>query len=69
VHPYLRRAFDAFGPRRLFWGTDLTKLPCTYRQAVTMFTEEIPWLTASDQEWIMGRGICEWLGWALPAKS
>lgn len=32
-----------------------------------MFTEEIPWLTADDKEWIMGRGLCEWLGWKLPA--
>jgi hypothetical protein len=32
-----------------------------------MFTEEIPWLTAADKETIMGRGLCEWLGWKLPA--
>ncbi len=66
LHPYLRRVYDSFGPQRLFWGTDLARLPCTYRQAVTMITEEIPWLTASDKEWIMGRGLCEWLGWKLP---
>lgn len=66
LHSYLRRAYDAFGPKRMFWGTDLTKLPCTYRQAITMFTEEIPWFTAEDKEWIMGRGLCEWLGWDLP---
>jgi len=28
-----------------------------------MFTEEIPWLSADDKAWIMGRGICEWIGW------
>jgi hypothetical protein len=28
-----------------------------------MWTEEMPFLTAQDLEWIMGRGICEWLGW------
>lgn len=28
-----------------------------------MFTEEIPWFTAEDKAWIMGRGVCEWLGW------
>jgi predicted TIM-barrel fold metal-dependent hydrolase len=66
LHPYLRRVFDAFGPRRMFWGTDLTRLPCTYRQAITLFTEELPWLSAADQEWVMGRGICDWLGWPLP---
>lgn len=63
LHPYLRRIFDAYGPKRIFWGTDLTRLPCTYRQSVTMYTEEMPWLSASDLEWIMGRAICEWLGW------
>lgn len=63
VHPYIRRVYDAFGPRRLFWGTDLSRLPCAYRQGVTMFTEEMPWLTTEDKEWIMGRGVCEWLGW------
>jgi len=63
LHDPIRRAYDAFGPQRLFWGTDLSRLPCSYRRGVTLFTEELPWLTASDQEWIMGRGVCEWLGW------
>jgi len=63
LFPQLKRVYDAFGPRRIFWGTDLSRLPCTYRQAITMFTEEIDWLTAEDKEWIMGRGLCEWLNW------
>jgi L-fuconolactonase len=63
LHPWLRRVYDAYGPKRMFWGTDLSRLPCTYRQAVTMFTEEIDWLSAGDQAWIMGRGLCDWLGW------
>lgn len=66
LHPYIRRVYDAFGPKRMFWGTDYSRLPCTYRQGVTMFTEELPWLTAEDKEWIMGRGVCEWTGWPLP---
>jgi predicted TIM-barrel fold metal-dependent hydrolase len=69
LHPYLRRVFDAFGPRRLFWGTDLTGIPCSYRQAITLFTEELPWLGAADLDWVMGRGICDWLGWTFPARS
>lgn len=63
LHPWLRRVYDAFGPQRMFWGSDLSRLPCTYRQCVTMFTEEMPWLAAADLDWIMGRGVCEWLGW------
>lgn len=66
VHSYLHQIVDAFGPRRVFWGTDLTKLPGPYREAVTLFTEELPWLSEDDKAWIMGRGVCEWLGWAHP---
>ena len=67
LHPHIRQLVDAFGPRRTFWGTDLTRMPCTYRECVTLFTEELPWLKGADLEWVMGRGVCEWLGWPLPA--
>jgi len=30
-----------------------------------MFTEEMPWLKGDDLEGIMGRGICEWIGWRV----
>ncbi len=63
LHPYVKRVVEAFGPRRVFWGTDLTRLPCTYRQAITMFTEEMPWLEPEALDWVMGRGVVEWLGW------
>jgi len=63
LHHHLRAVYDAFGAQRVFWGTDLTRLPCTYRQALTLFSEELPWLSAADKEWTMGRGVCEWLGW------
>jgi predicted TIM-barrel fold metal-dependent hydrolase len=63
LHGYLRQVIDAFGPARVFWGTDLTRLPCSYRQAVTMFTEELSWLAAADLEQVMGKAICAWLGW------
>jgi L-fuconolactonase len=65
VQPYLQRVYDAFGPQRIFWGTDFQRLPCTYIQAVEMFTEEMRWLTSDDLSWIMGGGLCEWLGWPL----
>jgi L-fuconolactonase len=65
LHPIVHRIVDAYGPKRVFWGSDLTRLPGTYRQLVTLFTEEMSWLSDSDKEWIMGRGICEWLGWPV----
>jgi len=59
----LHRIFDAYGPDRLFWGTDITRMPCTYRQCVTFFTEELPWLKGQDLEKVMGRSLCRWIGW------
>ncbi len=65
VQPHIQRVFDAFGPKRTFWGTDLSRLPCSYKQGVTMFTEEMPWLKGDDLEGVMGRGVCDWLGWKI----
>jgi predicted TIM-barrel fold metal-dependent hydrolase len=67
IHKYIRQMFDAFGPQRCFWGTDITRMPCSYRQCVTMFTEELPWLQGRDRELVMGQAVCDWLGWKRPA--
>ena len=66
VHKYVRQVFDAYGPKRMFWGSDLSRLRTPYRDMIALFTEELPWLTAQDKEWVMGRGLCEWLGWSYP---
>jgi len=61
----LRRVIAAFGPRRAFWGSDITRVPasCTLRQVVTHFTQELDFLSPGDLEWIMGRGLAECLRW------
>jgi predicted TIM-barrel fold metal-dependent hydrolase len=66
IHDGLHRIYDAFGPERFFWGTDITRMPCSYRQCVTMFTEELPWLSGRDLELVMGRAVCAWIGWDFP---
>ena len=63
MHLYLEQIFDRFGPHRMFWGTDITKMPCSWRQCVTMFTEELPWLGGNDLELVMGEAICKWWEW------
>jgi predicted TIM-barrel fold metal-dependent hydrolase len=65
IHGHIRKLYDAFGPQRMFWGTDITRMPVPWKQCVTLFTEELPWLTAKDKELIMGRALCAWLGWKL----
>jgi predicted TIM-barrel fold metal-dependent hydrolase len=65
VIPHIHRLFDAYGPERCYWGTDITNsfARATYRQRVTQFTEELPFLTESDKDWIMGRAILARLRW------
>jgi predicted TIM-barrel fold metal-dependent hydrolase len=64
---YVRRLYDAFGPDRVFWGTDITKMPCTWRECITMFTEEMPWLDERDLQLVMGEAVCAWWGWNRPS--
>ena len=66
---HIHRVFDAFGPRRCFWGTDITagldRFPrLTYQQRITHFTEELPFLSEQDKDWVMGRAVMRRLGWA-----
>ena len=60
---YLKQIYDAFGPHRTFWGTDITKMPCSWKDCITMFTEEARWLDENDRALVMGDAICAWWGW------
>jgi predicted TIM-barrel fold metal-dependent hydrolase len=62
---HIRRVFEAYGPQRCYWGTDLTNSfgKATYRQRITQFTEELPFLSETDKDWIMGRAILARLNW------
>lgn len=62
----LKRVFDAFGPRRCHWGTDLTNSwpKATYKQRVEHFTKELPFLSEEDKDWVMGKSLLEKLKWA-----
>lgn len=60
----LRRVFDAFGPERILWGSDLSRLHHSYRQCVTHFSETLPWLSQRDLELIMGGNVRRLLGWS-----
>jgi predicted TIM-barrel fold metal-dependent hydrolase len=65
VTPHIRRLFDAYGPQRCHWGTDVTNsyAKANYRQRITHFTEELSFLSEDDKDWIMGRSIVERLRW------
>jgi predicted TIM-barrel fold metal-dependent hydrolase len=71
--------YDAYGPHRLFWGTDITRVnghggtrhKATWRECVTMFTEHMSWLPDAGLELIMGTAYCEWHRWmpGSPVRS
>ena len=67
LHPYIRQVYDAFGPSRMFWASDVTRLTSSYRECVTLVTEELAWLSSADIDLIMGDAICDWLGWDVAA--
>lgn len=64
MHEYLKQIYEAFGPERMFWGTDISKMPCSWRECAAMFTDELPWIAREDLPLIMGESICRWWGWS-----
>jgi predicted TIM-barrel fold metal-dependent hydrolase len=60
---HLRRVYEHFGPMRTFWGSDVSRLPCTYRQAVDHFLRELDFIPAGDRPWVMGGALSALLHW------
>ncbi|MBB6191912.1 putative TIM-barrel fold metal-dependent hydrolase [Sphingobium wenxiniae] len=63
VAPYVERLFQRFGAERLFWGSDLSRLPCPYPLLVETFRSGFSWLRGRDRDLVMGGGIRAWLDW------
>lgn len=63
LYPYLRRIYDAYGPRRLLWGADLSRLTTTYRECLDHFRYDLDFLSAGDKEWILSRSLAHALNW------
>jgi predicted TIM-barrel fold metal-dependent hydrolase len=59
VLPVVRRVYDAFGPRRLMWGTGFVRgetvgrIP--YGKELELIREHVPFFTPEDREWVLGR--------------
>lgn len=67
MQDYVCQVFEAFGPTRTFWGTDITKMPCSWRECIEMFTDGLDWLKGDDQRLVMGDAILDWWGWKRDA--
>jgi L-fuconolactonase len=64
---YLRRVVELFGARRVCWASDISRLPCDYATLVRFWATELSFLDGQERELVLGRGLCEWLDWRLPA--
>jgi len=63
VARYVEQLLRAFGAHRLFWGSDLSRLPCPYGELVETFRSGFPWLRGRDRDLVMGDGLAAWLDW------
>ena len=65
LHQHIKAIYDHFGPQRMMWGSDVTRLTCTYEENIRLFTEALDFLSAEDKEWIMGRAMAQALDWDI----
>ena len=42
---------------------------CTWRECVTLVTEELRSLKGADLESVMGQAFCDWIGWDAGHRS
>ncbi len=65
LHSHIKSMYDHFGPQRMMWGSDKTRLTCTYAENIQLFTEALDFLSNEDKEWIMGRALAAALDWEM----
>ncbi|MDB5687728.1 MAG: putative amidohydrolase [Rhizorhabdus sp.] len=64
VIPFLRRALDAFGERRIMWGSDFTiNYPFATWAEQLFYIRDSEHIGAHEKEWILGRTARNILGW------
>lgn len=65
LRPHVQRVLEAFGPSRCFWGSDLSRLPCPYRDWVRFITEDEDLISGDDRSLFMGQALAQWLSWSI----
>jgi predicted TIM-barrel fold metal-dependent hydrolase len=71
LQPFIKRIFDAYGPQRMLWGADRTRLTSTHTECLDHVRRSLDFLSAEDKEWILGKTLAEVLNWpeARPVAS
>lgn len=63
MHQSVCKVIEAFGAERVFWGSDLSRLKCSYSEVLTLMSDVIPCLSARQRSLIMGESLYAWIGW------
>ena len=55
--PLLERVYEAFGPRRLTWGSDcpFQVQSATYANSISLLRDRLDFFSTEDKEWILRR--------------
>jgi len=64
----LARVLGWFGAARVFWCSDLSRLPGSYGDLVGFYRRELTFLSPADRELLLGRALVGWLGWPVPGR-
>jgi L-fuconolactonase len=68
LYPRIQRVVRLFGARRCFWGSDLSRLPCTYGQWLDIFVSATDAFGWDEQRLMLGESLVDWLRWTVPAN-
>lgn len=57
IPPFMKMAYDAFGARRMMWGSDFPPVSLRegFRNALRFTMEQMPYCSQEDKEWIFGK--------------
>lgn len=69
LHGPVYDVISAFGASRVFWGSDLSRLRCSYGEAVQMVSEQMTELSEEDRDLVLGGAILSWLNWDLQGSA
>jgi L-fuconolactonase len=65
LHSHIKTIYDKFGPQRMMWGSDATRLTSSYDENIKLFTEALDFLSTEDKEWVMGKALAAALDWEI----
>jgi predicted TIM-barrel fold metal-dependent hydrolase len=56
---YVKRLYDAYGPKRLMWGTDwpVHESVTTYHRTLSVVRDEMKFLNEDDKSWILSKTV------------